>query len=132
MSVFYVSSTGADMRSLWIICIVTVLCSQVVYADDWPQFRADASRSGRSGDSLSEKLSLRWVHHSFSSPLPAWKGKDTRMPFDHARQVVVADGRLFFGDSADCAVHALDAATGHELWRFVTDAPVRFCPCGLA
>lgn len=116
------------MKKVLIASIVVMMCYYAAYADDWPQYRADASRSGRSAESLPEDLSLRWVHRSFSPPLPAWKGKDTRMPFDHARQVAVAGGRLFYGDNADCAVHALDAASGRALWRFITDGPVRFAP----
>jgi outer membrane protein assembly factor BamB len=50
------------------------------------------------------------------------------MPFDRAFHAVIADGRLFFGSSADGRVQALDAATGSPQWSFFTDAPVRLTP----
>ena len=50
------------------------------------------------------------------------------MPFDRAYQVVVADGRVIYGSSADGIVSALDADSGKVLWQFYTDGPVRFAP----
>ena len=41
---------------------------------------------------------------------------------------MIANRRLFFGSSADCCVHALDAVTGRELWTFYTSGPVRLAP----
>ena len=40
---------------------------------------------------------------------------------------------VVFGSSVDNTVYALDATTGREVWRFVTDGPVRFRPsaCGV-
>ncbi|MDV7401536.1 PQQ-binding-like beta-propeller repeat protein, partial [Arthrospira platensis SPKY1] len=48
--------------------------------------------------------------------------------FDHAFHVAVAAGRLYYGSSADDALRCLDAATGEELWSFVTGGPVRIAP----
>ncbi|MCE5252500.1 PQQ-binding-like beta-propeller repeat protein [bacterium] len=98
------------------------------YAADWPQYRADAGRSGYSPGTLPANLSLRWVYRSPHAPMPAWKGKDTRMPFDFAFETVIAGGMLYFGSSADCKLYALDAATGKVRWTYFTDAPVRFAP----
>ena len=95
---------------------------------DWPAYRADARRSAATAEPLPPKLSLCWRYETGHAPQPAWSGRDTRMPFDRAYHVVVADGRLFFGSSADGKVHALDAATGAGLWSYTTDAPVRFAP----
>lgn len=94
---------------------------------DWPQYRYDAARSGFTTDELPAKLSLAWVHRAAHAPTPAWP-RDDRMLFDRATDVVIADGRVFCGRSTDCQVVALDAATGKELWTFVTGAPVRFAP----
>ena len=95
---------------------------------DWPTYRGDARRSGYTASELPAKLSLRWTYKARHAPQPAWSGRDTRMPFDRAYHTVIADGRLYFGSSVDCKVYALNAATGAELWTFVTDAPVRFAP----
>jgi outer membrane protein assembly factor BamB len=51
------------------------------------------------------------------------------MTFDHAFQVVAADGRMYYGSSADHSIHAADLDSGRELWSFYTEGPVRFAPC---
>lgn len=94
---------------------------------DWPQYRSDAARSGYTSERLPEKLSLAWVQRSPHAPTPAWP-RDDRMQFDRAFDVVVADGRLFYGRSTDCRIIALDAASGRECWSFFTGGPVRFAP----
>ena len=96
---------------------------------EWLQHRADAARSGFVDDTFDTDLSLRWIHRSRQAPVPAWRGEDTRMPFDQVHHpVVVSRGLMYFGSSAECAIIALDAATGEERWRHFTDAPVRFAP----
>ena len=97
-------------------------------AGDWSTYRGDANRNGYTADPLPEELQLAWTYKSRHAPLPAWSGRDTRMPFDCAYHTVIADGTLFFGSSADCKVHALDAATGSPRWTFFTAAAVRFPP----
>lgn len=105
-----------------------LLCCSCLWAGEWPQFRFDAARSGYTPEPLPAELSLQWTHHPAQPPDPAWVGQDTRLPFDHAPQVVVADGLVFFGSSADCRVHAIDAATGEQRWCVFADAPIRFAP----
>jgi len=51
------------------------------------------------------------------------------MTFDHAYQLVAADGRMYYGSSADHQIHAVDLDSGRELWGFFTEGPVRFAPC---
>jgi len=94
---------------------------------DWPQYRADALRSAYTGEELADRLAAAW-QLQYAPPDPAWQGDDTRMDLDHACQLTVTSGMLLFGSSADCAVHAHDAATGEHRWSFTTDAPVRFAP----
>ena len=75
------------------------------------------------------------------APRPAWPGGPAPADYwhklhglehtsvhDFAFHVAVADGRLFYGSSADDTVRCLDAATGDELWAFVTEGPVRLAP----
>lgn len=96
-------------------------------ATGWPTFRADAGRSGYTADRLPASMSLKWSWRAAHRPQPAWP-RDDRMTFDRANRVVVADGVLYFGSSADDAVRALDATTGTLKWTFFTDGPVRFAP----
>jgi len=109
----------------WLLGPVSVL------ADDWPQYRGDAARSGYTSERLPRNLTIRWVRHARHAPRPAWVGRSlarSRMKFDWAFGTVVADGRCFFGSSADDKIHALDAATGTERWSFFTGGPVRLAP----
>lgn len=110
-----------------LVVLTSFLLSGAGGAADWPQYKADASRSGYTAEPLGEELSLRWVHHPAHSPAPAWRS-EMRMPFDHAHHVTIAGGLVFFGGSADGKVYALDADTGEERWSFFTEGPVRFPP----
>ncbi len=113
-----------SFATCWFFCLLAV----TGLGRDWPQYRGDAQRSGRTDEALSTNLSLHWVHKAGHPPEPAWPGHDTRMPFDRAFHPVVAHGVLLLGSSADGTVTALDAATGHTRWQFHTGAPVRFSP----
>ena len=98
----------------------------------WPTYRGDNARSGCTAQSLKTPLNLEWTHLSPHAPRPAWPepGKEVhRMPFDYAYQLAIADGRVFYGSSADHKVYALDLDSGEQLWSFFTEGPVRFAPC---
>ena len=91
------------MRS---ICVIVLLgLSAVIQAADWPTYRSDATRSGFTAETLPGGLSLAWSYQPVGPPSPAW-GRDDRMLFDRANEVVVANGLLIFGSSADCRVRA--------------------------
>ncbi len=113
---------------LIVILFLFVSAVQIVWSSDWPMYRADAARSGYTIDPLSSRINLSWVWKTDSAPIPAWSGKDTRMPFDLAFQPVVSKDMVFFGNSYDCKLYALDAKTGSEKWTFFTDSPIRFAP----
>jgi len=118
-----------NTTSHWILIFASLLSiTSISAAGEWPQFRHDAARSGYSSEPLSPDLTLRWVREPAHQPQPAWKGEDTRMPFDYAHLTVAGRGKVFFGSSVDCQVYALDAATGRKVWSFFTNGPVRFAP----
>ena len=75
---------------------------------DWPTYRHDASRSGRTQTTVPTELK------------EAWKvelgGKLT--------SVVVADGRLFVASVDTHTVHALDAQSGKKLWSYMAGGRV--------
>jgi outer membrane protein assembly factor BamB len=108
-----------------IIVILLFSCWKTSVGNGWHQFRADAARSGYTTNHLPARLKIGWLRKADSPPQPAWSGRDTRMPFDLAFQPVVSSGLVFYGSSSDCAIHALDAETGHEKWTYITDGPVR-------
>jgi len=95
----------------------------------WPQYRADAERSGFVADEFGGPLVLEWVYQPRQVPVRAWLGEDTRMSFDQSHHpLVVSDGMVLLVSSAECSIIALDARTAAERWRYITDAPVRFAP----
>ena len=116
-----------NMKPIHAICILTLLTCQVVTANDWPTHRHDASRTGYTPESLPDSLTLQWSYQAQHAARSAWP-RSQRMTFDRAAQPIVANGRLFFGDSVTGMIHALSAATGEQVWSFPTRAPVRFAP----
>ena len=111
--------------------ILSLLASLILLpglsAEDWPMYQHDAERSGFTKETLPDELKLQWVHALPSPPRPAWPRSD-RMTFDRAAQPIVAGGLVFFGDSVDGLVRAINAKTGAEEWGFPTRGPVRFAP----
>ncbi len=109
-------------------------------ADDWPTYRHDAARSGVTREQPTLPLHAAWTFESPHPPAPAWPApakqdfwnevRELRpvTTYDRAFQVAVAEGRLFFGSSADDQVYCLDAATGNVQWTIFADGPVRLAP----
>jgi len=95
-------------------------------AADWPMWRYDAARSASTPRALPAKLAVHWQHRlpPFEPAFPF----TARLHFDASYEPVVAGKRLFIGSPVDGSVRAFDVATGKELWRFYTDAPVRLAP----
>lgn len=106
----------------------------------WPSYRHDPQRSGIASEPIQLPLTEAWLHRAVP-PRPAWPDLPAkqdvfrRVPslaptatFDFAYQMVVANGALYYGSSADDTVRCLDATDGHVRWTFVTDAPVRLAP----
>lgn len=80
--------------------------------NDWPTYRHDAARSGRTPMEISPALAPSWqteVGAKLSSP-------------------VVAEGKLFVADIDVHTVHALDAASGQRLWSFTAGGRVDSSP----
>jgi outer membrane protein assembly factor BamB len=108
---------------------------------DWPTYRHDPHRSGVTSEELKLPLAEAWRHTPAKPPAPAWPelpaqkdvwhrvhGLSPATTYDRAYHVVVSDGRLYYGASADDSVHCLDAATGEPRWSFITEGPVRLAP----
>lgn len=121
-----------------VICCLTVLPSQ---ADDWLGYRHDFRRSGYTAENLDvEKLSPSWVFQSPQAPRPAWpgpakwdayakiRGLRAMRDYDAAFHVTISGHSLFYGSSADDAVHCIDTRSGKERWSYITDGPVRIAP----
>lgn len=106
------------MRSIafsFVIAVLTALpaVAQSTKPVDWPQFRGP----NRDGISTETGLLKTWPA---SGPKVVWK----RLLGSGFSGLTIADGRLFtqFGKGKDEFAIALDAATGKEVWRVLTDA----------
>ena len=75
---------------------------------DWPTYRHDAARSGRAGTPVPPTLAAAWQAEIGG----------------RLSTVVVAGGTCFVAAIDAHTVHALDAATGKEKWRFTAGGRV--------
>ncbi|HID76697.1 MAG TPA: hypothetical protein EYP56_11965, partial [Planctomycetaceae bacterium] len=121
--------------------LLTFRWTAVTDAADWPTYRHDNRRSGATTESVPvEALELQWAWRSPAPPQPAWYGPAkwdayaevrplrSMRNYDPVFHVIAANGRLWFGSSADDTVRCLDAATGREKWSYTTGGPVRIAP----
>ena len=102
-------------------------------AEDWPTYQHDAARSGVTSDPVKPPLTPCWVFQPRDKPQPAWGDPKPepvedvlelrRAHFDDVFHVVVADGAVFFGSSANGKVYCLDAATGKIRWTALDRRP---------
>lgn len=95
-------------RQLVTIPLLALFYGGAAHADDWLQFRRDASRSGVSKDSLKFPLKETWT----------WKTKARRghTPLFHA---VVRKGKIYFTASDNYTRYLIcsDAKTGKVQWK---------------
>ena len=117
------------------------LCCMPASAADWPTYRHDNARTGRTDEKLPMPLMQRWVFKPLHGPRPAWGEPNPRpsggwygltelrrVHFDDAFHTVAAGGAVFFASSADGKVYCLDLHTGALRWAAPTGAPVRLAP----
>ncbi len=76
--------------------------------NQWPTFRHDVARSGRTDHSVSPEVKQSW----------------TADIGGNLSSVVIADGRLFVSQIDAHTVHSLDAETGEKVWSFTAGARV--------
>jgi outer membrane protein assembly factor BamB len=106
---------------------ILALATSSLYADDWPMFRADPTRSGYTAEPLPDDLKLRWIYRNRTVPAPAWPNS-SRITFDFAYQPIIVGDMVIFGSSAEDKVVAIDAVSGKLRWTFFMEGPIRFAP----
>ena len=115
------------------------LSSAIGFCADWPTYMHDNERTGITEETLTLPIGLQWIHESRHAPQPAWPPAakrnhwgnqilSQRVTFDRAHHVVMAEGRIYFGTSADDKVICLDQKTGQQRWQFFAEGPVRLAP----
>ena len=107
------------------IALIVTCITATAFAQDWPMWRYDAARTGRTSQTLPKSLHLSWVRQ-FEKPRPAYREK--RIQFDAGYEPVVLNKTMFIASSNNDSVTALDIDTGKEKWRYYTNGPVRFAP----
>lgn len=121
-----------------LVTLVGLLSLRPVVAEDWPTYQHDIARTGITSEPIRPPLAPCWKFQSRFAPQPAW-GDPKPVPiegilelrrrhFDDVYQVVVADGKAYFGSSADHKLYCLDLASGKVRWTFITGGPVRLAP----
>ena len=134
---------------LFILMAVNLICldtafgqqdGQTATAGNWPTYRHDNRRSGVTASDLNFPLKTRWVYRSPQPPQMAWTGPakwdaysgnsglQSMRNFDPCFYVTSDGQHVYFGSSADDAVHALDLLTGKEKWVHFAGAAVRLPP----
>lgn len=123
---------------LWLVCVI--LLDVPLGADEWPTHLHDARRTGVSSETLRFPLTPSWSYRAPHPPRPAWPeparqdywnektNLRPRITHDRANAIVVANGKVVFGSSADDQVRALDATSGALDWTYFTEGPVRLAP----
>ncbi|MCK5853005.1 PQQ-binding-like beta-propeller repeat protein, partial [bacterium] len=126
-----------------IVSLIAVSCNQEyqVTTNDWPQYKNDNYRSGRSPIAVFDKtFGQKWVNTAPQVPSPAWYGPakedayalsgplPSMRDYDLAYSPIIVNGLIYYGSSADDALHCLNAETGEEEWIYITDGPIRIGP----
>jgi outer membrane protein assembly factor BamB len=77
-------------------------------SDNWPMYRHDTRRSGYAESAVPDLPAQQW-------------GVTLKAPITPP---VAADGKIFIVEKDAHTVHALDAETGHSIWRYTAGARV--------
>lgn len=124
-----------------LVCLVTFWVighSDYSVAGDWENYLGDKARSGFQPNRVGSNLQLSWTYQSSAKPEKAWSGSRTapieghimlpRVTFDAAPQMLLVNGRVYFGSTVDHRLYCRDEKTGKELWSFFTEGPIRLAP----
>ncbi len=125
------------------ICLTALIvcAASAASAEDWPVYRHDNGRTGTTSESIETKnLRPAWILRPSQPPRKAlygpakWDAFRGMQPmgdaarFDSVFHPIIVGDRLYYGSSADDAVHCIDTKTGKELWQFTVGGPVRLPP----
>ncbi len=122
------------------LALATTTWSHTLAATAWPTHRGNVARTASSDAAIDGELRLIWRYSPPQPPSPAWPAPARgsywqgltsiapRVVDDHAFHPVVADGRVYFGSSADDTLRAIDLTSGELIWKFTCEGPIRYAP----
>ncbi|MCA9013904.1 MAG: PQQ-binding-like beta-propeller repeat protein [Planctomycetaceae bacterium] len=123
---------------LFSLSLILCLFCQQVPAKDWPTYLVDKARAGATSDSIALPLAPAWKYAAPAAPKMGQtdpgerviEGHDleSRVDFDDAFHVALAQGKAYFGSSVDHQMRCVDLQSGKVLWRFFTGGPIRLAP----
>ena len=117
--------------SILFTCLLTLALCTCKSDKNWSTYRHDSQRGAASEARISLPLNLSWVYRPLHSPNPAWMKPAEELPrmhVDNAYHVSIAQNRVYFGETDNNKIHALDLDSGEEIWRFFAEGPVRYTP----
>ncbi|MDM4017174.1 PQQ-binding-like beta-propeller repeat protein [Roseiconus lacunae] len=131
-----------DLKCVLLLMVGIVALNGVTssVAEDWSTYRHDVRRSGVTKETLRFPLRQSWIMKSAVVPQTAWTGPakwdaysgnsglQSMRNFDPCFYVTASQGILYYGSSADDAVHAIEIKSGTERWVYFTESAVRFPP----
>jgi hypothetical protein len=111
----------------WLGVLLAGLCLPCAAQDknDWPTWRRDPARTGKTGLALPDPLRLLWTR-TLPPLTPAYRS--TRLQFDRGYEPIVVGKILVASSSRNDRLTAYDTETGEEKWRFYAEGPLRFAP----
>jgi outer membrane protein assembly factor BamB len=105
---------------------------------DWSTYLNGNDRAGFTTAEIDTPLQLSWTYKTPARPVQAWEGPREapieghemrhRVDFDDAMQVVMSDGRVYFGSTVDHRLYCVDAKSGEPIWSHYTEGPIRLAP----
>lgn len=122
----------------FLLLAILFAADSLTQAADWPTYRGDIARSGGTSEELKFPLNSGWKYASPAPPEMSFSSGEGRtlegkvlghrVKYDGVFPPVIANGKLFFGSTADDQLHCMNLNTGQEEWTFFTGAPVRLAP----
>jgi len=96
--------------------------------NNWPCYKGNHFRTSYTASGLSASLKMSWSYEFLERPQMAWPGIDSRNSFDAAFEPIIAENKVYFGNSNDNAVYGMDINNGEIIWQFFTQGPIRYAP----
>ena len=126
---------------VFILATLALMLSVHAVAADWPTRLHDGRRSGVTTEQLAASPGSIWNYTDPQGAKTAWTQSPAqqdfwqgyvnlgpRQDFDRCMDVAAVGDYIYFGSSGSDSVTCLNAATGDEVWTFVTGGPVRLAP----